>query len=180
MSPVPTPDLSPKRQKALLALLAGAGTVAAAKAAGVSRRTVHRWKGEESFVEALAEGQRAIMAEATDRLVGLVERAVDAVEAAVDSNPWLAVRLLDGIGLLTRSLSVSVSTSTLTAEPIPPHLNPQDTETVIEMGRRLRGLATVPPGPVDGTPPDPETVPHRPAPPPRDGMTERLADFRSG
>lgn len=133
-------DVSPAQTIAVTALLAGQSISEAAEAAGVDRRTVHRWKHEDGFSEALADGQREIMAECSDRLAALAERAVSAVEKAVveDQSPTVALRVLDGLGLLTRSFAVAVSSPHFDTG-IPPRLEADDAERVIEMARVFSG-----------------------------------------
>ncbi|MBI3947273.1 MAG: hypothetical protein HY321_15215 [Armatimonadetes bacterium] len=60
--------LTTKQRRAVLALLAEPGIEAAAKAAGVKRETLWRWRREPAFREALAEARRDAFGAAVSRL----------------------------------------------------------------------------------------------------------------
>ena len=155
-------NVSPAQTLALTALLAGQSISEAAEAAGVDRRTVHRWKSEEAFSEALADGQHQIMAECSDRLAGLAERAVEVVEAAIAAQKsHVALRVLDALGLMSRRTIVSVS-SPIHTETIPPALSAEEAEDVIRLAKIFSGKPLDPPPPPRDPDPEPEPPPSPP------------------
>jgi len=87
-------ELTPKQRRAAEALATGATVDAASLAAGVTPRTLHRWRSEASFMaavrslsaEAAAEHQRALTGELT------ASRAV-MVAARDDPGESWAIRL---------------------------------------------------------------------------------------
>jgi len=82
--------LSTKQQKALDALLRGCTQEAAAREAGVSRRTLGRWMSRNvAFQQALRDAEQEALKRIQRRLVGLAENACDALAAALrgDSQP---------------------------------------------------------------------------------------------
>jgi hypothetical protein len=94
-------DLSPSQLRALEALLGGSSVTKAGEAAGVSRESVHRWLREPAFAEALEGAKAEMWGAAKARLVGLADKAGDAVEKAIDDgNARVALSLLRGLGLL--------------------------------------------------------------------------------
>lgn len=96
--------LSPAQEKALMALLAGQTVTAAAKAANVDRTTVYRWlrhPDHRAFRTALEDGRRELRQAMSARLLALLPKAADCLEAALtagDSKSALA--LLKGLGFL--------------------------------------------------------------------------------
>lgn len=79
-------ELTPAQDLALAALLAGQTQEAAAEAAGVTRQTVSEWARRDSlFIATLNQRRQDLWAGHTDRLRGLVGKAVDVLETGLDS-----------------------------------------------------------------------------------------------
>ena len=97
--------LSAGQLAALEALLVGRTVTEAAVAAQVDRTTVHRWLREDFVFQAqLNQERRQLRRQMSARLTHLAERAVAAVEQALeDPNPTIGLALLKGLGLLTGS-----------------------------------------------------------------------------
>lgn len=95
-------DLSVSQVDALEALLTGATVVEAAEQAGVTPRTVHRWRKRDADFQAAEDGLRRGMRERTyDRLLAAADRAADVVFESVRSgDTQAAFRLLRGLGML--------------------------------------------------------------------------------
>lgn len=88
--------LSAKQTAAIAALLdpAHSSVTAAAKAAGVPLRTMHRWFGDEAFVTALRQAEGEALDAATMRLVSVVTPAVHVfVNIMADKSNPPGVRL---------------------------------------------------------------------------------------
>lgn len=94
--------LSPIQETAVTALLAGETVTAAAHTAGVDRTTLHRWlKHDFVFTAALHQRQRECRDALLARLLALGDKAVRAVEKAIEAeNPKVALEILRGLGLL--------------------------------------------------------------------------------
>lgn len=79
-------ELTPAQDLALAALLTGQTQEAAAAVAGVTRQTVSEWARRDSlFVATLNQRRQALWDGYADRLRGLVGKAIDTVEAGLDS-----------------------------------------------------------------------------------------------
>ncbi len=86
--------LSPGQGRAISALLACQSIEQAAKQAGISPRTLHRWLTDPDFQAALTEAEGAAIAEATRRLVGLSDAAITTVASLMlDKGASPTVRL---------------------------------------------------------------------------------------
>jgi hypothetical protein len=85
----------PQNQRvAVLALLAGSTLSAAAEAAGVDRRTIHRWKQDPQFVAILNEKRHELASASIQALRALAPLAVVVVrELMLDRRVSPAVRL---------------------------------------------------------------------------------------
>ena len=94
--------LSLQQDHALAGLLSGLSVTDAAKVAGVSRGTVHRWLKEDfAFQAALNQGQHELRNALQTRLSNLAEKAVSCVEKAIEEgDSKTAMALLRGLGLL--------------------------------------------------------------------------------
>ena len=79
-------NLTPRRQKAVEALLAGASCEAAARTARVDPRTLRRWKRAPDFCEALKQGQRAMFDEALGVLRASALSAARALREVVEDR----------------------------------------------------------------------------------------------
>lgn len=86
--------LSPRQQRAVMALLSCPSIEQAAKQAGIGARTLHRWLTDPDFQAALTEAEGAAIAEATRRLVGLSDAAITTVASLMlDKGNSPTVRL---------------------------------------------------------------------------------------
>ena len=79
-------ELTPKQNRAILALLECPTIEAAATQAGVNVRTLNRWMDETTFITALKGAEGRAVDLAARRLVGLSTKALDALESVLD-NP---------------------------------------------------------------------------------------------
>ena len=81
--------LTPKQRKAVKALLSGADKDAAAKAAGVTRRTIDRYLNDPAFRVALDKATGTAIGDVARRLLGGMETAVSTMLTLVknDSTP---------------------------------------------------------------------------------------------
>jgi hypothetical protein len=94
-------QLSPAQELALNALMAGSRVTDAAAAAGVNRSTLHRWMGEPAFLAAHNGRRLELAASASAKLLNLREKALGAVEQALDAgDARVAVAVLKGVGML--------------------------------------------------------------------------------
>jgi len=95
-------NLKPQQERALDQLLAGNSVTTAAKAAGVGRRTLHRWLGEDVYFKASYNRRRRELREMHQaRLAYIVTKALRTVEKAVeDGDVAISMRLLAGLGFL--------------------------------------------------------------------------------
>jgi len=78
--------LSQRKLKAVAELVQGETVQAAAEAAGVTARTVQRWKNEPGFKAELEGRRRETLRQAKDRLYNLAGDAVKAFEEILE-NP---------------------------------------------------------------------------------------------
>jgi hypothetical protein len=76
--------LSEGKQLAVLSLLSSPTYKVAARAAGIGRTTLYRWMQEPAFKEALADTRRELQGSYTLRLVSIADKAVGALERAVE------------------------------------------------------------------------------------------------
>jgi len=78
-------ELTSRQRRALGALLTERDVKAAAKRAKVGYRTLCRWLTEEPFRRALVEAEGQVIDQATRRLVGLADRAIETLRELLDS-----------------------------------------------------------------------------------------------
>jgi transposase-like protein len=79
--------LSPRQMTALKAFHSGSSLADAAKAAGVTRQTLHRWRTQyHSFAEAMEVWEEGQMIIARSRLVDMASNAVNALESAIEDG----------------------------------------------------------------------------------------------
>lgn len=100
----PTADLlSPNKIAALEGLLAGGTVTEAAKAAGVARETVHRWKRQDwPFRATLNRGRRELYEAVQSRLLASATTAASNLASAVEEgNLKASFALLKGLGALS-------------------------------------------------------------------------------
>jgi len=101
-------DLDAKTQVAL-ALAQGATSDKAGETAGVSGRTVRRWREDPDFEAQVQEARRAILAEAVAALGSAAREAVDTLRAALsEESPSIRVRAAVAIISALPSLSEHV------------------------------------------------------------------------
>lgn len=101
--------LAPEQLIALERLLAGETVTAAAKQAGVSRETVHRWLRKDfGFQAAYNQGRRELTQAIDARLLAVGHRAAENVARAVDEGDLKAsLAVLRGLGTLAGKEPVS-------------------------------------------------------------------------
>lgn len=88
------PGLTPKQQKAIECLLAEPTTKDAAKAAGISEATIHRWLREEPFKAAYEAALKTSFETAIKSLQSLTSEAMKALRAILtDTTVTPAVRI---------------------------------------------------------------------------------------
>jgi len=76
---------TPKQRRALAELLTTGDKVQAAKAAGVSRRTLYRWLHQDAFRQALQAAETEALGELSRNLVRLAGKAARTLEDAMDN-----------------------------------------------------------------------------------------------
>jgi hypothetical protein len=94
--------LSPRQQVALHRLFDGATIRDAAEAAGVDRRSVHRWIREDyNFCAAYNDWRRELLSSGRARALTMSDLALNTVKAAMEKGDGrLALRMAEKIGLL--------------------------------------------------------------------------------
>ena len=98
--------LSPAKQVALAALLAGQTVTAAAQAANVNRTTIYRWLHDpcDPFGPELERGKHELRQAIETRLLTFATRAADCVEQSLrHGDTKAALALLKGLGFLSAS-----------------------------------------------------------------------------
>lgn len=93
-------NLTPRKRKAIEALLTTCDTTKAAQAAGVSRDTVYRWLKQEVFKNALEAGAKEALESLSRSLVSISSKAIETLEAALAYDikaPSTRVRAADVI-----------------------------------------------------------------------------------
>lgn len=105
----PLPRTTAKQDLAIQELLAGGTDAAAAKAAGVSRATVCRWRhGNADFIAALGKGRQDLRREFKDALVSLLPEAIAALrDGLADDAVMVRVRVAETIIRAMRTLGDS-------------------------------------------------------------------------
>jgi len=89
-------SLSPDQELAIASLMSGATDQEAAKAAGVSRETVNRWRNHDPFFQAeLNRRQREIWESNKMRLQSFIRDALGTISRAVKDNPTIAMKILE-------------------------------------------------------------------------------------
>jgi len=79
-------SLSPRKRRAVLALMECGSVARAAEQVGVSRQALHRWIKEPEFAQALREASGARFVEASRRLDALLMQAIDELEKLLHSE----------------------------------------------------------------------------------------------
>jgi hypothetical protein len=79
--------VTPKQERAIEALVAGATHAEAAEAADVDRKTITRWKGyHPGFQARLSASQAVVAAEQLDKVRRIRARALDVIAAKLDDD----------------------------------------------------------------------------------------------
>ena len=103
--------LTATQEQALLLLASGETVTRTAEAVGVSRQTVSEWvNGDADFIAQLNRIRQEVLDAGADKLRGMVEKALGAVEAGFDSEELsakeraaLGMALLKNVGLVKRA-----------------------------------------------------------------------------
>lgn len=91
-------NLTPQQEKAVVALVTSPSLETAAKVVGVTVRTLHRWKQEPDFVQALRTARTAIMESTTNRLRTASTSAVETLEELLScASPSVRARAAEAI-----------------------------------------------------------------------------------
>ncbi len=77
-------DLTPKREKAIAALLSEPSTTAAAAKVGIGETTIYRWLNDAAFAEAYREARRAAVHQAISRLQQVSSNAVQVLVSVME------------------------------------------------------------------------------------------------
>lgn len=93
-----------KQQKALTALLTERTTRDAAKAAGVSEKTLYAWLNEPAFRSALRDAEKSILDDVTRRLSAGASLALDTLKKLVQSARHESTKLRASVAWLELSL----------------------------------------------------------------------------
>ena len=100
-------NLTPRKRKALEALLTSGDISQAANTAGVSRDSVYRWLRDPDFQGAMTEGTQAALQGLSQSLLTLGAAAAKTLQAALeDTTAPLAVKLRAADIVLTRLLQM--------------------------------------------------------------------------
>src|SRR5689334_12867622 len=73
-------DLNEKQRLAVELMAAGQKVGALAQAVGIDRKTLYRWRQEESFQEAIDARRKELWRRASDRIRALLDPAIDVIE----------------------------------------------------------------------------------------------------
>lgn len=85
--------LSPRQQRAVVALLQYRNVQEAASQTGIPARSVYRWLREERFRAAVLEAETEAIDAATRGLVALTDKALNALDRALDGGQSPTVQL---------------------------------------------------------------------------------------
>ena len=131
----PPTKLSSQQLLAVEQLTIGATVVCAAKAAGVSRETVHRWSRKDWMFQAAVNRARRDLQEAVERrLLVVAERAMSNVADAVDKgNLSASLSVLKGLGVLN-GVSPSLGSEDPGQLAAEAELRDHETRTALVMG----------------------------------------------
>jgi hypothetical protein len=78
--------LSPKKKRAIEALVSAKDKRASAEAAGVNERTIYRWLGEPAFKTGLNDAEAELEASARRELLSRQKKAIEVIETVMVSN----------------------------------------------------------------------------------------------
>lgn len=106
--------LTANQEQAILLLARGETVTATAEAVGVSRQTVSEWVNRDAdFIAELNRVRKETLDAGADKLRGMVQKALDALQAGFDSEDLttreraqLGMALLKNVGLVQRASAV--------------------------------------------------------------------------
>lgn len=129
--------ITPNKQLAITALLAGASNQDAAKAAGVAPATLCRWKHLPEFATAMAAGQAQLCESSVDDLAALQAKALGAIDDALE-NDEVNIRLRAAALVMPRNGSAIIvnATAQANAAAMMPELSVEEAVTHILAGPR--------------------------------------------
>ena len=106
--------LTPKQKAAIAALVDGQNYEQAAMTAGVSTRTIARWRELDHFEQALQRAGQVAMVDATRQLTAGLETAISFLLAViVDTGVPPSVRVRAALGLIDRQIRLKETTELL-------------------------------------------------------------------
>ena len=111
-------ELTAKQSRAIGFLLTSRTIGEAAKAAGVSERTLYSWLGMPAFRDALRSAEKQAVENATRRLMAGQGKALDALEALITKGRNEGVRraaAMDWLGMLLKFRDLTDIDQRLTA-----------------------------------------------------------------
>lgn len=91
--------LTPKQRRMIAELLAQPTQRAALAAAGVGASTLHRWRTEPAFVDALSAARSSLFADGYARLLGEQSRNLEALARLRDDGESESTRLRAAVAL---------------------------------------------------------------------------------
>ena len=81
-----SPKLSPKKQRAIIALLEQPSIQKAATVAGIGETTLHRWLNDKAFKDSFRAAKQQIVTQAISRLQSISGKAVTALVDILDDK----------------------------------------------------------------------------------------------
>jgi hypothetical protein len=107
--------LTSKQRRAIAALTAGQNYEQSALAAGVSTRTIARWREQEHFEDALQNAGQTAIGDASRKLTAGLDTAVDFLLAIIqDDDAPPSVRVRAALGLIDRQIRLKETTEIMT------------------------------------------------------------------
>jgi len=95
---IPSDELTPKQQQAIIALARGATIKDTAQSIGVTETTIYNWKTSDWFQEDLRDETRCYVNDARASLSALLTPAIEALRHLLDSdNPNIKLKVIDKI-----------------------------------------------------------------------------------
>lgn len=109
-----TDNLTAKQRRALDALLSGLTKAQAAAAAGVTVRTLARWRADDAFDDALRDATHAATRDAAVRLAGMMDKSLTVIGGMLDDDDTTAsVRLRAALATIDAHLRLLEVTDVL-------------------------------------------------------------------
>jgi hypothetical protein len=123
--------LHDKQPLALSALVQGASVVEAAQAAGVNRRTVHRWLQQPQFQAELHQAQRSFCISLRTKAANLTDESVNVIEEMLGRGSlYTALNLLKSIDILNGQSLATIDGLATVAAPDPAVVFPAPSSAV--------------------------------------------------